>query len=134
MEEENKKIRRKEKRVYNELVRQLVLFVKKRDKRVMERQVEVEKLRQEMEEEKRRKKKEELERREKEKVAARKRMEEGNKISSWMMTGKRLCLRRMEMGLNMRVSMMMFTRRKKKKRMRNFTALYVGRSSNLISR
>eukprot|EP01018_Ginkgo_biloba_P014139 Gb_36905 [translate_table: standard] len=40
MEEENKKLRRKARREYNEQVRQLAEFVKKRDKRVLERQLE----------------------------------------------------------------------------------------------
>lgn len=40
MEEENKKLRKKAKREYNETVRQLAEFVKKRDKRVLERQLQ----------------------------------------------------------------------------------------------
>lgn len=40
MEEENKKLRKKAKREYNEAVRQLAEFVKKRDKRVLERQLQ----------------------------------------------------------------------------------------------
>ncbi|XP_057872078.2 DNAJ protein JJJ1 homolog [Cryptomeria japonica] len=40
MEEENKKLRKKAKREYNETVRELAEFVKKRDKRVLDRQVQ----------------------------------------------------------------------------------------------
>lgn len=40
MEDENKKLRKKAKREYNETVRQLAEFVKKRDKRVLERQLQ----------------------------------------------------------------------------------------------
>ncbi|KAJ7529450.1 hypothetical protein O6H91_15G050900 [Diphasiastrum complanatum] len=49
MEEENKKIRRKARKEFNEAVRQLAAFVKKRDKRVMERQIETQRLQKEKE-------------------------------------------------------------------------------------
>ncbi|KAH7316314.1 hypothetical protein KP509_21G087900 [Ceratopteris richardii] len=50
MEEENKKIRSKARREFNEAIRNLAAFVKKRDKRVLERQVEVQRIEKEKEE------------------------------------------------------------------------------------
>ncbi|CAM6099273.1 unnamed protein product [Calypogeia fissa] len=47
MEEENAKIRKKERREYNDAVRDLATFVKKRDKRWLERQVELQRLQKE---------------------------------------------------------------------------------------
>lgn len=47
MEEENKKIRKKERREFNDSVRQLSSFVKKRDKRVIEKQLELQRLQKE---------------------------------------------------------------------------------------
>lgn len=49
MEEENKKIRKKERKDFIDAVRQLALFVKKRDKRVMEYQVEAQRIQREKE-------------------------------------------------------------------------------------
>ncbi|XP_021285495.1 DNAJ protein JJJ1 homolog [Herrania umbratica] len=66
MEEENKKLRRKAKREYNETVRGLAEFVKKRDKRVidmsMKRKEEMERRKEEERERKRKMEKERLER------------------------------------------------------------------------
>ncbi|XP_007037564.2 PREDICTED: DNAJ protein JJJ1 homolog [Theobroma cacao] len=66
MEEENKKLRRKAKREYNETVRGLAEFVKKRDKRVidmsMKRKEEMERRKEEEREKKRKMEKERLER------------------------------------------------------------------------
>ncbi|KAI4340142.1 hypothetical protein MLD38_025008 [Melastoma candidum] len=62
MEEENKKVRKKAKREYNETVRGLVEFVKKRDKRVILRKKEEEERRKKKEEERERERKEKLER------------------------------------------------------------------------
>ena len=50
MEEENKKIRSKARKEFNEAIRRLAAFVKKRDKRVLERQLEVQKLEKKKEE------------------------------------------------------------------------------------
>ncbi|XP_015883263.3 DNAJ protein JJJ1 homolog [Ziziphus jujuba] len=66
MEEENKKLRKKARREYNETVRGLAEFVKKRDKRVIDmtvkKNLEMEKKREEERERKRRLEKERLER------------------------------------------------------------------------
>ncbi|GAY61579.1 hypothetical protein CUMW_211040, partial [Citrus unshiu] len=66
MEEENKKLRKKAKREYNETVRELAAFVKKRDKRVMDMMVkkneEIERKREEEKERKKRLEKERMER------------------------------------------------------------------------
>lgn len=66
MEEENKKLRKKAKREYNETVRGLAEFVKKRDKRVldmaMKKNLEAEKKRQEEKERKKKMERERLER------------------------------------------------------------------------
>ncbi|XP_062116692.1 DNAJ protein JJJ1 homolog isoform X2 [Humulus lupulus] len=66
MEEENKKLRKKGKREYNDTVRGLAEFVKKRDKRVIDmtrkRNVEMEKKREEEKERKKRLEREKLER------------------------------------------------------------------------
>ncbi|KAL9438444.1 hypothetical protein AB3S75_024171 [Citrus x aurantiifolia] len=66
MEEENKKLRKKVKREYNETVRELAAFVKKRDKRVMDMMVkkneEIERKREEEKERKKRLEKERMER------------------------------------------------------------------------
>lgn len=50
MEEENKKIRSKARKDFIEVIRRLAAFVKKRDKRVLERQVEMQRLEKEKEE------------------------------------------------------------------------------------
>lgn len=50
MEEENKKIRSKARKEFNEAIRRLAAFVRKRDKRVLERQLEVQRLEKEKEE------------------------------------------------------------------------------------
>ncbi|CAK9214838.1 unnamed protein product [Sphagnum jensenii] len=47
MEEENKKIRKRERREYSDSVRQLAAFVKKRDKRVREKQLELQRIQKE---------------------------------------------------------------------------------------
>ncbi|XP_002990347.2 DNAJ protein JJJ1 homolog [Selaginella moellendorffii] len=52
MEEENRKIRKREQREFNDAVRQLAAFVKKRDKRVMEWKLEALRLAEEKEKEK----------------------------------------------------------------------------------
>lgn len=66
MEEENKKLRKKAKREYNETVRELAAFVKKRDRRVMDMMVkkneEIERKREEERERKKRLEKERMER------------------------------------------------------------------------
>lgn len=49
MEEENKKIRKRERREFNDSVRQLAAFVKKRDKRVIEKQLELQRIQKEKE-------------------------------------------------------------------------------------
>lgn len=72
MEEENKKVRKYHKKIFNDTVRQLVLFIKKRDKRVMERQIELEKMKKAQEEERKRKKQEEMAKKERELAARRK--------------------------------------------------------------
>jgi len=51
MEEENNKVRKREKREFNNTVRQLATFVKKRDKRVIEKQLELQKQQKQKEEE-----------------------------------------------------------------------------------
>ncbi|KAI5073968.1 hypothetical protein GOP47_0011981 [Adiantum capillus-veneris] len=64
MEEENKKIRSKARKEFNEAIRHLAAFVRKRDKRVLERQMEVQRLEKEKEEMRNaRRKKEEEEKR-----------------------------------------------------------------------
>ncbi|MCO5570226.1 hypothetical protein L7F22_023944 [Adiantum nelumboides] len=50
MEEENKKIRSKARKEFNEAIRHLAAFVRKRDKRVLERKIEVQRLEKEKEE------------------------------------------------------------------------------------
>lgn len=50
IEEENKKVRSKARKEFNDVVRRLAAFVKKRDKRVLERQLEVQRLEKEKEE------------------------------------------------------------------------------------
>ncbi|KAI5082640.1 hypothetical protein GOP47_0002383 [Adiantum capillus-veneris] len=64
MEEENKKIRSKARKEFNEAICHLAAFVRKRDKRVLERQIEVQRLEKEKEEMRNaRRKKEEEEKR-----------------------------------------------------------------------
>ncbi|GMH17015.1 hypothetical protein Nepgr_018856 [Nepenthes gracilis] len=58
MEEENKKLRRKAKKEYNEMVRRLAEFVKKRDKRVIDMMVMKEKEREKKKEEERERRRE----------------------------------------------------------------------------